>query len=105
MVAILNTAILTAYGVYDYVPVTVEDAREMVTTQGYKSYVGHEATAQALSELLGVEVSVNREMYTQEVGDRALVFKLRGRLPEGKILSREELELIGYDLGLLVRVQ
>jgi len=32
-----------------------------------------------------------------------LVFKLKGRVPEGKVLSREELEAIGYEFGLLTR--
>jgi hypothetical protein len=33
-----------------------------------------------------------------------LVFKLKGLAPEGKILSREELEAVGYEFGLLVRI-
>lgn len=34
-------------------------------------------------------------------GDDAICIKLRGRAPEGKVLSREEVEAIGFDLVLL----
>lgn len=104
MVSLLNTAILTAYGTYRYTPIPVDAARALVR-DGYTSYIGHEGTAQLLSDLLDVEVPVNRAQYAQEVGDKAIVFKLRGRLPEGQILTREQLEAIGYDLGLLERIE
>lgn len=70
------------------------------------SYVGHQATADAFTEILvesGVVVDVNREQYVQQVGDQALVLKLRGRLPEGVILDRAALEACGYDLWLMER--
>ncbi|MEN3001867.1 MAG: YddF family protein [Armatimonadota bacterium] len=104
MVALLNAAILTAYGSYDYKPITVEEARALVSN-GFVSYIGHESTAQVLSEILGVEVPVNRAVYVQQVGDRAIVFKLRDRLPAGQILERQQIEEIGYELGLLVRLR
>ena len=65
------------------------------------SAIGHETTAQILTELLGFEIPVNRIEYRQEPGDIALVFKLRGRPSEGKILTRDEIEAMGYDFGIL----
>jgi hypothetical protein len=56
-----------------------------------------------MSELLGVGVPVNRQMFAQEVGQQALVFKLNGRPPEGAVLTREELDVIGYSWKLLTR--
>ncbi|HNC58634.1 MAG TPA: DUF1874 domain-containing protein [Leptospiraceae bacterium] len=56
-----------------------------------------------MSELLGVTVPVNRIEYRQETGDTAIVFKLKGRPPEGAILSKEQLEEIGYDFGIIVK--
>jgi hypothetical protein len=70
----------------------------------FQSAIGHQATAEILTELLGVAVPVNRINYVQGVGDVAIVFKLRGRAPEGVILSRSEVEQMGYDFGLLTRV-
>ena len=105
-IEILNTSILTVFGSYNYEPVSLEDAQEMVSSnpEGFESAVGHQSTAEILTTLLEVEVPVNRVFFVQEVGQTALVFKLRGRAPEGIILSREEVEAIGYDFGRLTRL-
>ncbi|HEY9786343.1 MAG TPA: DUF1874 domain-containing protein [Candidatus Obscuribacterales bacterium] len=105
---ILNTSILTSYGAYTYEPVSLEMAKQMVRDcQGnggvIQSAIGHRSTADLLSMLLEFPVAVNRMDFKQSVGDAALVFKLKQRAPEGAILSREQLEAIGYEFGLLVR--
>jgi hypothetical protein len=56
-----------------------------------------------MSELLGVGVPVNRQQFAQEVEQLALVFKLNGRPPEGAVLTRQEIEEIGYSWKLLTR--
>jgi Domain of unknown function (DUF1874) len=107
-IAILNTSIITAYGEFKYQPMTLEQAATrlegyIASNLGFLSAVGHVSTAQILSELFGVEIPVNRIQFAQEVGQEAIVFKLRGRAPEGTILGRDEIEKIGYEFGLLVR--
>lgn len=108
MLTILNTSILTNYGSYHYSPLSLTMAQLHSSDAweregGILSAVGHQSTADILTELLGVPVPVNRIEYSQRVGDAALIFKLKGRPPEGKILSRDEIEAIGYEFGLLVR--
>ena len=101
---ILNTSMVTSYGVYNYYPITLEKAREIAHAKcGFESAIGHEASAQIISELLGIDCPVNRINYVQQPQHIALVFKLKGRPPEGKILSREEIEKIGYTWGILER--
>jgi hypothetical protein len=68
-----------------------------------QSAIGHRTTAELLSGLLDYQVAVNRMDFKQTVETIALVFKLKGRPPEGEILSREELEAMGYEFGLLRR--
>lgn len=104
---LLNTAILTSYGSFSYRPVTLEEVLAHLqaaddTGIPVISAIGHESTAAILTELLRRPVPINRWEYRQEVGDLAVVFKLRGRPPEGKILTREEIEAIGFDFGQLV---
>jgi hypothetical protein len=111
--AILNTSILTVFGQFDYHQISLEDAQILAYNamdpmigpdDGLLSAVGHESTAQILTSLLEVEVPMNRIQFVQEVGQDAIVFKLKGRPPEGRILSAEEIEKIGYEFGLLSRL-
>lgn len=103
MVTLLNTSIITTYGTYEYLPIDLSQAQQMVVDGPWQSAIGHDATAEMLTELFGLPIPVNRINYQQQVGDRAIVFKLRGRIQEGAILSRSHLEEIGYDFGLLIR--
>lgn len=108
VVTVLNTSIVTAPGSYTMRPITLREALNICMdqtshTQPIQSAIGHESTADIVSRLLGENLPVCREAYRQPPGARAIVFKLRGRPPEGKILSREEIEAIGYDFFLLRR--
>lgn len=60
------------------------------------SAVGHESTAGLMSELLGENVPVNREQIMMDKGDKALVFQIMGRLPEGRVLAAHELLMVPY---------
>lgn len=101
---ILNTSILTAPGKYDLKDISLEDAKALVADNDLDSAVGHASTAEIMTTLLGVDIPVNRQMFVQEAGQKALVFKLNGRPEEGKILSAEEIEQIGYKFQLLTRL-
>lgn len=104
-ILLLDTSILTAnVGLWSQVHCTVDRAKMLCETFGWESAIGHEATAQALSSLLGFDVPVNRIQAVQEVRQLAVVLKLRGRLPEGRILTLDELYEIGFDLLLLERL-
>jgi hypothetical protein len=101
---LLNTSILTDYGIFGYTPLALEGAQEIAQRENIESAIGHASTAEILTELLGVPVTVNRTNNKQSPGDQAIVFKLRGRPEEGKILSRVDIDRIGYDFGLLTRI-
>lgn len=102
-IALLNTSIATQDGSYTLQTITLAQAQEFINGQETLSAIGHESTAQILSDLLGVTVPVNRINFEQQPGQTALVFKLNGRPPEGKILSAEEIETIGYKFQILRR--
>jgi hypothetical protein len=102
--ALLNTSIVTNDGSYSLKTIDLMEAQDLVSNSDLDSAIGHESTAQAMTQLLGVTVETNRQMFAQEVGQEALVFKLNGRPPEGAVLSREQLEDIGYSWKLLTRL-
>jgi hypothetical protein len=103
MITILNTSILTNYGRYEFEAVTLERARELVSG-GFQSAIGHQSTADILTDLLETQVMMNRAQYVQAAGDKALVFKLKGRVLEGVVLNREQIEEMGYEFGVLTRI-
>ena len=71
--------------------IDIEQVKELLAN-GFTSAIGHEATAAMLSQLLGMQVPVNRISIKVEYGDDIIVFQLLQRLPEGKILTVEELQ-------------
>lgn len=95
--ALLNTTIATVDGMFKVRTIDLETAKNLAQSNELLSAIGHDSTAQIMSELLGVNVPVNRIQFAQELGQIALVFKLKGRAPEGVILNREEIEAMGYE--------
>lgn len=95
---------MTIEGTYRLRKITEDEATEVVNlydSNEIVSYIGHESTAQIMSELLGINVAVNRAEYTHAKTDVCLCFKLNTRSTEGQILSREEVEAIGFSFKLM----
>lgn len=60
------------------------------------SAVGHEGTAQLLSQILGFQVPVNRVSIKLAPSDILIVFQLLTRLPEGRVLTADEIKQLQY---------
>jgi len=102
--AILNCAIATTDGIYEMSDLSLEEAKKILSGEkGFISAIGHQSTAEILTELLGITVAVNRIQFQQLPNQTAVIFKLDSRPPEGKILSRQEIEKIGYSFKRLYR--
>lgn len=55
--------------------------------------IGHSSYAQVLSEMLGTEINAVREKIIIKKGEKALIAQIiTDRLPEGKILTSEEIK-------------
>lgn len=76
--------------------ISIFDVRSLLSTRRWTSCVGHESTAAIISQLTGISIPVNRVMVTLKPGDSMVIFQLMMRLPEGKVLSEEELRNISY---------
>lgn len=106
-IVFLNTSIVTSPGNWTMSePMSLQSIKEFVEAvkdRGFESAIGHEATASVMSKLLGMEIKVNRRDFIQKSRQIAIVFKMKSRAPEGKILTEEEMEKIGYDFFLLTK--
>jgi hypothetical protein len=101
---LLNTPILTNYGECNFsVQLTMEQAKNNLAA-GFQSAIGHEASAQFLSQLLIMDVPMNRISVEMKDGDVALVLRIKSRLPEGMLLTKEEISKIPYELGWLTKL-
>lgn len=107
MLYLYNTSILPNAGLYSLEDISVEQAKNLLKNNAYQftSSIGHESTAKIMTDILGFPIEVNRINASLEVGDSALVFKLNGRPPEGKILTLDDIEDIGYKFQYLKRIE
>jgi len=76
-------------------PISLDYVKKLLKCNtNFVSAVGHQSTAQLLSQILGVSIKMNRISIQLENGDLAIIVVLGFRPPEGKIYSKDELEQI-----------
>jgi len=100
MLYITNSPIIPIQGI-DLVirgrEIGIDEAKELINKEQWKSAIGHKATAELLSMLLGKEIPTQRIEIYMDKGDKILAFTLKRRLEEGRIIKTiEEIEEIGY---------
>jgi hypothetical protein len=82
--------------------VSLEDAKKLLSQSNFVSAVGHQATADVLTRLLGVQVQFNRIQIQLGEGDALIVFQLMTRLEEGKVLNEDELAKLQFKFLLVI---
>jgi len=85
-----SLSMLTPPTTLTVVEASAEDVKNILN-QGFTSAVGHEATSKIISTQLGIQVPTNRVSIKLSAGDMLIVYQLLTRLPEGKILSEDEM--------------
>ncbi|MFZ8855674.1 MAG: STIV orfB116 family protein [Candidatus Nanopusillus sp.] len=81
---------------------TIDEVKEILSKNNFISAIGHESTALFLSRILDLNIPVNRIAIKLEWGDKLIVLILNKRLPEGQILSLEELEEYKKDMEFVL---
>jgi len=104
-VGLFNGTVATTNGLYRISDIEISHAKEFLKQNGFISAIGHEATAEIMSEMLGFNIPMNRMQFHQEIGQIAIVFKLNERPPEGDVLNKEQVKKIGYSLKLMERLE
>ena len=104
---LLNTTVIPcgSDGIWEVATLPLASAKSLLARTSpattYTSAVGHESTAAIMSELLGVQVPVNRIQVAPALNDKLLCFSLKQRAPEGVILSVPEIGELGYEWVLM----
>ena len=99
---ILNSAVITTPGRYEYRLIGVEEAKAWMR-EPFESTLGYQETAIALSALTGIPVRINRKMVQFQAGDEALVFRLTCRLDDPRLKGQlsPEFVLANCEIGIL----
>lgn len=95
------TMLSSSESIVKFKRISAAEAEILLKKENFISAVGHASTAEILKELLEVEVPANRVAIQLQPGDKAVVFQLRTRLPEGKVLSKEEISSLDWDFYLV----
>lgn len=74
-----------------YKKLTVDEVKRALSN-GFISAIGHESTAEIITELIGVDVPFQRYNVNLKSGDIAICFQISPRPPEATILTKEEIE-------------
>jgi hypothetical protein len=86
-------------------PMTEDQFISQLKRGDFVSAVGHPATASFLSQRLGFDVPFNRIDVAIEPGMFLYVAQAKGRLPEGKVLSEEEMQAVEVQYWLVSQEQ
>ena len=95
-IAILNAPVITVAGDYTYKRISISAAKRLLNNNEFISYCGHESTASLMSRLLNIKIPVSRRNLRQKVGQKALIFRLKERAPEGIVYSEKDLHGYGW---------
>jgi hypothetical protein len=103
MLYVLNSSTLPLEPGREYLikakQLSVEEAKKILQSEAFVSAVGHQSTAEALTNVFGVEIKFNRIQIQLKPGDKLISIILKKRLEEGKVIKTvEELNEIGYDI-------
>jgi len=73
-----------------------KDVKDILKDGKFVSVIGHKSTADVISQLTGIDIPVNRVELKLTTSDKLVVFQILTRLPEGVILSKEEVDKIPH---------
>ena len=104
---ILNSAVITSPGTYNYVLVNLDFAKEWLRLHDDAIFtIGYEETVNVFNKLFGTNYKPNRQQITMQPNDEALVFRLKIRLSDVQLKGKlgEDFVKQNLEIGLLVRL-
>ncbi len=84
---------------------TEEQFKVQLGSGKFVSAIGHATTAALLASRLDLPIEANRVEVSIEPGVLLYVAQVKGRLPEGHVLSEEEMQAVKIDYWLVSQEQ
>lgn len=100
---LLNAAVITSPGVYSYRLLSRAEAADWIRQNDWVSRIGYQATADHVRELSGVCPTLSRDASTMQVGDVALVVRLKYRVQDPGQKASWQPSGDDWEYGLLVK--
>jgi len=101
---LLNSAVITAPGVYKYTLVPPEEAAEWIRQGGWESRIGYSQTADWIEQLAGIRPPLSREASPMQLGDEALVVRLKYRVTDPSQKGAVAVGPDDWEYGILRRI-
>jgi len=102
---LLNSAVITSEGVYEYRLVSPTEAREWLRAGGWESRIGYPQTAEWIERLSGVRPPLSREASPMQPQDEALVVRLRYRVQDPSQKGTVPIGEEDWEYGILRRLR
>lgn len=105
---LLNSAVITAPGTYEYSLIPKEQAQDWLVSEfPVENSIGYDETIQAFNLMFGMGFVTNRKNIRMEAGDEAIVFRLTGRVSDWQGKGKMGLDFVleNCEIGLLMRTK
>ena len=102
---LLNSAVITSAGLYEYRLVSRDEAAEWIRAGGWESRIGYSQTAEWIEQLAGVRPPLSREASPMGVGDEALVVRLKYRVQDPSQKGAVSVQEEDWEYGILRRLR
>jgi len=103
---ILNSAVITTPGTYNYRLIDTDEVKRWLDAGPFDCTIAYPETAKALESITGRLFQTNRKTTKMAKGDEALVFRLTARMsrPDLKGKLTPEFVLANSEIGILKKL-
>jgi hypothetical protein len=98
---LLNSAVITGSGCYEYRIVSGDEAVTWLRSGGWVSRIGYPATAGHIQAISGIRPPLSRETTRMQSGDEALVVRLKYRVQDPGTKGQFRPDDTDWEYGIL----
>ncbi|NMA64462.1 MAG: DUF1874 domain-containing protein [Syntrophomonadaceae bacterium] len=102
---LLNSAVITDPGRYDYRLISETEMVGWVRTGSWASHIGYQDTAKHIHAVSGIMPNTNRKIVAMKPGDEALVVRLKYRVQDPSQKGAYQPDPDDWEYGILQRIE